>query len=253
MRTPRRSSDFGVVTVRAARTCALALLVLSAAGCGGEDEAAPEQTQTAAGAAAYSAEVDHPLVPLAQVRETLFEGSETDSVSGESIETRAEKRVLAKTAVVGGITVSVVEVKEYEDGELVERTLDYYAQRPDGSVWYVGEKVDDYEDGEIVGHEGAWQAGKDDAKPGLFMPAEPKVGQSFEQERAPGVAEDRSKVIAVGVDVTTPAGSFSDCIRTEDFAPLDDITETKHYCPGVGLVREEGPGARLELVSYSQP
>ncbi len=183
----------------------------------------------------------------------MFEGSETDADTGESVETRAVKRVLAKTAVVGGIPVAVVEVKEYEDGELVERTLDYYAQREDGSVWYVGEKVDDYEDGEIVGHDGAWQTGQGDAQPGLFMPAEPKVGETFEQERAPGVAEDRSTVVAVGLDVTTPAGSFSDCIRTKDVAPLDDITEMKHYCPDVGLVREEGPGARLELVRYTQP
>jgi hypothetical protein len=249
MRTPSLSSGFGFVTV----SCVLALLVLSAAACGGEDEAGPsEQTQTASEAGKYTAQVDHPLVPLATVGDTVFEGSETDADTGESVETRAVKRVLTKTRVVGGIPVTVVEVKEYEDDELVERTLDYYAQREDGSVWYVGETVDDYEDGKIVGHEGAWQAGQGNAKPGLFMPAEPKVGQEFEQEQAPGVAEDRSKVVAVGVDVTTPAGTFSDCIKTEDYAPLDDITEFKHYCPDVGLVREEGPGARLELVRYTQ-
>jgi len=152
---------------------------------------------------------------------------------------------------VGGFPVTVVEVKEFEDGELVERTLDYYAQCGDGSVWYVGEKVDDYEDGEIVGHEGQWQAGEAGAEPGLFMPAEPKVGETFEQERAPGVAEDRSTVEAVGVKVTTPAGMFDDCIRTKDFAPLDNITEFKLYCPNVGMVREQAPGVRFNLVRYS--
>ncbi len=82
------------------------------------------------------------------------------------------------------------------------------------------------------------------------MPAEPKVGLTFEQERAPGVAEDRSTVVAVGVDVTTPAGELTDCIKTEDVAPLDKITEFKFYCPEVGLVREERESVRFDLVRY---
>jgi hypothetical protein len=141
-------------------------------------------------------------------------------------------------------------VEEYKNGELVERTLDYYAQRRDGAVLYFGEKVDDYKDGKIVGHGGRWFAGEGDAKPGLFMLARPRVGQVFEQERAPGVAEDRSRVVAVGREVTTPAGTFDDCIRTRDYAPLDKKTEFKYYCSGVGLVREEAPRVHLDLVRY---
>jgi hypothetical protein len=110
--------------------------------------------------------------------------------------------------------------------------------------------VDDYEGGKVVGHKGQWLAGKDNAKPGIFMPAEPKVGDAFEQERAPGVAEDESKVVAAGLEVQTPAGTFSDCIKTEDYAPLDDVTEFKFYCPDVGLVREEPPDGRLDLIEY---
>ena len=84
-------------------------------------------------------------------------------------------------------------MREFEDGELVERTADYFAQDGKGRVWYFGERVDDIENGKVVGHEGQWLAGKNGAKPGLFMPAKPRVGQVFEQERAPGVAEDRSR------------------------------------------------------------
>ena len=78
----------------------------------------------------------------------------------------------------------------------------------------------------------------------------PEVGQEFEQERAPGVAEDRSEVIAVDQEVTTPAGTFSGCVKTEDFAPLDNVTELKYYCPDIGLVREEPPDGHLDLISY---
>jgi hypothetical protein len=192
----------------------------------------------------YTAKVDHPLVPLTTVRHTVFTGFEGDT------RTRVVSRVLKKTRRVAGVRVAIVDVREFEDGELVEHTRDYYAQDMKGRVWYFGETVDDIENGKVVGHEGQWFAGKKGAKPGLFMPAKPKVGKVFEQERAPGVAEDRSKVVAVGREVTTAAGQFDECIKTRDFAPLDKRTEFKFYCAGVGLVREKPADGRLDLVRY---
>ena len=226
-----------------------AAFAATAAACGGDES--PEPSARPIETAGLSARVDHPLVPLASVRSSVFEGSEPDPDTGETIELRVETRVLQRTARVAGAPVAVVDVNEYEDGELVEHTLDYYAERRDGSVLYMGERVDDYEGGKVVGHKGAWLAGRNGARPGLFMPARPRVGDAFEQERAPGVAEDRSTVVAAGLDVRTPAGRFSNCVKTRDFAPLDKVTEFKFYCPGVGLVREQGPdGGRLELVRY---
>jgi hypothetical protein len=192
----------------------------------------------------YSAKVDHPLVPLTSVRRTVFEGREGDT------ELRVVSRVLEKTRRVAGVRVAIVDVREFEDGELVEHTRDFFAQDGKGRVWYFGERVDDIENGKVVGHEGQWFAGKNGAKPGLFMPAKPKVGKVFEQERAPGVAEDRSKIVAVGLDLTTAAGQFDRCIKTRDYAPLDRTTEFKFYCAGVGLVREKPADGRLDLVRY---
>jgi hypothetical protein len=232
----------------------LAVLAVSAlagvaASCGGGD-ARPTEQRAGTGPGTFRAEVSHPLVPLTSVRSAVFEGRERNRETGETIDLRVESRVLERTDDVAGVRVAVVEVKDYEDGELVERTLDYYAQRLDGSVWYFGELVDDYNRGKIVGHKGQWLAGQGEARPGIFMPAAPNVGDVFEQERAPGVAEDRSTVVAVGLRVKTPAGAFTNCIKTKDFAPLDNVTEFKYYCHGVGLVREEPPGGRLDLVRY---
>jgi hypothetical protein len=223
------------------------LLTLAVSSCGDDDEES-ERSAVAAGPALdssqFSATVDNSLFPLATIRATLFEGTEGDA------EIRAESRVLERTGRVSGVPVTVVDVREYEEGDLVEHTRDYYAQHTDGGVRYMGEAVDDIENGKVVGHEGQWLAGKGNAKPGVFMPADPKVGDAFEQERAPGVAEDRSEVVAVGLHVTTPAGRFDDCIKTKDFAPLDKNTEFKYYCAGVGLVREQFPEGRLDLVRY---
>ncbi len=212
----------------------------------------PEATDSSAAgldAADFQALVDNPIFPLSSGGTAVYEGEETDPDTGEVITLRVESTVLPETDVIAGIEVTVVEVKDYENGELVESTLDYYAQHVDGTVYYLGERVDDYEGGEVVGHTGQWLAGEGENLPGVFMPAAPAAGDEFEQERAPGIAEDRSKVIAVDLEVTTPAGAFAGCIQTEDYDPIGDVTESKYYCPAVGLVREESEDLRLELVS----
>lgn len=216
--------------------------------CGGGD-AEPEADATI-DPAEFQAAVDNRFFPLSTLGPTVFEGQETDPDTGEVIELRVESTVLTETDTVAGVEVTVVEVKDYEDGELVELTLDYYAQHSDGTVYYLGESVDNFEDGELVDHEGQWLAGEGDNLPGVFMPADPQVGDEFEQERAPGVAEDQSKVVAVDQEVTTEAGTFTGCIKTEDFDPIDDVTEFKYYCPDIGMVREEAEDGGIELISY---
>lgn len=225
---------------------AIAGLALTACGGGG---GAGESTP-AINPADFQALVDNPLFPLGSLGPKMFQGEEPDPDTGETLDTRLESTVLPDTDTIAGVEVTVLEEKDYENGELVERTLDYFAQHEDGSVWYFGERVDEYEGGKVVGHEGQWLAGEGDNQPGIYMPAEPKVGDEFAQEMAPGVAEDRSRVIAVDQTATTPAGTFTGCIKTEDFSPLDNVTEYKYYCPGVGLVREEPPEGFLDLVSY---
>lgn len=200
--------------------------------------------------ACFQAKIDNPLFPLSSLGPKVFEGQEQDPETGKLIETRLESTVLPRTDVVAGVEVTVLEEKDYGNGKLVERTLDYFAQHQDGTVYYFGERVDEYEGGKVVGHGGQWLAGEGGNQPGVFMPAHPTVGQVFEQEKAPGIAEDRSKVISTNESVTTPAGSFTGCLKTEDFSPLDNVTELKYYCPGVGLVREEFPGGHLDLISY---
>ena len=195
--------------------------------------------------------VDNPFFPLATVPYRLYLGEEVDPETGETTATRVEESVLPETDWVAGVEVTVVAVKEYEDEELTESTLDYYAQGSDGTVYYLGERVNKYENGQVVNHEGTWLAGEGANQPGIFMPAYPTVGQTFEQERAPGVAEDVSTVIAVDVAVTTPAGSLTGCIQTEDITPLDGTVESKYYCPGVGLVREEFEDGYLDLVWFA--
>jgi hypothetical protein len=159
--------------------------------------------------------------------------------------------VLNETKVVDGVETRVVEERETEDGELVEVSRNYFAVcSPDNDIFYFGEDVDDYEEGEIVGHEGAWLAGVNDARPGVIIPADPKVGDKYYQEVAEGVAEDRAQVLSLNATLQTPAGDFEDILRVEETTPLEPgVKEYKLHAPGIGLI-QDGP---LLLVDYVIP
>jgi hypothetical protein len=203
--------------------------------------------------------VDHPLAPFATVPIKIFAGAERNPDTGETITLRVEERVLSSTARVAGVDVTVVEVNDYHDGEFHDVTTDYFAEGRDGTVYYIGERVDEYANGKIVSHDGTWITGEHVDEPGVFLPALARVGDTFYQERVLGVAEERFTVIAVDQTLTTPAGTFDGCVRTEEMnltnvdGLLGGPTEQKVYCPGVGLVREDFPGGYLELMRFTIP
>jgi hypothetical protein len=196
----------------------------------------------------YVSRITNPYFPISRFRSMTLRGTERNRRTGRRTTERVELRPSTRRVTINGIRTTAVNVREYENRKLVERTIDYYAQDRRGNVWYFGERVDDIENGRVVGHEGQWRAGRNGARAGLFMPARPRVGDSFQQERAPGVAEDTSTVRALGVRVRTPLRRFSNCMRTSDFGPLDRTRETKYYCRGFGLVSEGG--APVQLVAY---
>jgi hypothetical protein len=158
--------------------------------------------------------------------------------------------VLDRTKVIDGVRTRVVREKEKVGGEIAEISWNYFAiDRRTGDVHYFGEDVDNYEDGRVVDHEGSWRAGRNGALPGIIMPGEPRVGQKYKQERAPGEAEDIGKVVADDDSFTTPAGTFTDVLKVKEWNPLepDAEREVKRHAPGIGLVQDEG----LKLVSYT--
>ncbi|NIP38778.1 MAG: hypothetical protein GWO07_08550 [Candidatus Dadabacteria bacterium] len=157
--------------------------------------------------------------------------------------------VLDDTEMVAGVETRVVEEDEFEDGERVETSWNYYAQAPDGTVCYFGEDVADFEDGEVVGHDGAWRAGEDGNLPGIIMPADPMVGDIFRQEDAPGTALDQAEIIALGELLELDElGDFEDTLTTEDCNPFDGETDEKVYISGMGIAVDED----AELVSFDE-
>jgi hypothetical protein len=182
----------------------------------------------------FSATIDNPFFPLPVGAQWILIGVDNDGVP-----IRVVISSLPDTEVVAGVTTRVIEEREWEDGELVEVSRNFFVQTADGTVCYYGEDVDDYEAGQIVDHGGAWRAGVDGALPGILMPAHPSVGQMFEQEVAIGVAQDRAEQVAAGESVTVGLGTFTDTIRYVESSPLDSGTSEKIYARGIGLLIDD--------------
>jgi len=154
-------------------------------------------------------------------------------------------------------TIAVHDVVQDAGNVVTEDTIDFFAQQTDGTVWYFGETTQQFENGLLIGIEGTFLAGRDNAKPGIIMKATPMVGDVYRQEFLLGDAEDGAKVISTIASESVPATSCSGtCLETFEFSPLDiGGDENKFYKPGVGMILEvdiEG-GARNELISFTPP
>jgi len=144
--------------------------------------------------------------------------------------------VLNETQVVDGAETRIVEERETHNGSLVEVSRNYYAIDPQTKhVYCFGETVYIYKDGKVIGRDGAWESGKDGAHFGLMMPGRPQDKQTYYQEAAPKIAMDRAEIESLKETLNTPAGAFTNCLKTEETTPLEPgVKEYKMYAPGVG-------------------
>jgi hypothetical protein len=188
----------------------------------------------------------NPYYPITAGSYWVLEGDD------EGTPVRVRIDATAETEQVGGVTTRVVTETESAfdaeagEWELVEISHNYFALTRAGTLCYFGEAVDIYQDGEVVSHEGAWRADAPGNAPGVFMPADPQPGMTFQMESAPGVAEDQGKIEGAG-PITVPVATFTETIRVREFNPLDRGKGFKIFARGVGMI-VDGP---VELVEYS--
>lgn len=171
-------------------------------------------------------------------------------------------------------TTLIVRDQEWESEEcdvttatLAEDTLDYYGMDLDGNVWYFGEDTwsidEDSCNEEGVECEctddGAWEAGIDDAVPGIVMLGSPRSGNRYQQEYWEDEAEDWGAVLRLNAKVSIDYGDFEDCLMTREWTPLEPgEIEHKFYCPedgnfGPGLMFIEELKGKTVYVEYVGP
>jgi hypothetical protein len=157
-----------------------------------------------------------------------------------------------------------------DDWELLEITLDWFAQDVDGNVWYTGEHsvATDHEEcdhpsddpdpifanyfmpTDVTGClDGSWEAGYDiwedeadeDILAGIYMLADPQKGDFYFQEYWEDEATDMAKVLNFKDIETFLYGPQEGCLVTKDWVPLEPGSiEQKTYCYGLGQVLEKG-------------
>ena len=204
-------------------------------------------------ASSFTARVDNEWFPLKPGTRYVYVGVKDGKPSRDVV------TVTPQTKTIDGVPCVVVHDRLYLRGRLGERTTDWYSQDSRGNVWYFGEDTAELDaHGHVTSTEGTWAAGEDGAKPGIYMPAHPRVGQSGEQEFYKGHAEDHFEVVSLFRTVV-PAGKGSagtgNALLTQEWTPLEpDVLDHKMYVRGIGTVLEQterGGNERNELVSIT--
>ncbi len=222
------------------------------------DDAADKATERAARGKAvlkgvkfsHPTKINNPYLPLAELKQDIFEGTE----GAEKVRvTRTVRPDLHKTFTIGDQKVEalVVEDRAYADGVLDEVAIDYFAQDDDGTVYYLGEEVDEYKDGRVVSHTGSWLLGKDTPVPGVMFPAQPKAGLKWRSEDVSSSIGELDEIMAVDETVVVPAGTYKNCIKVKE-SLADGTTEYKYYGKGVGVIREQPTGGDVKLISHTK-
>jgi hypothetical protein len=191
--------------------------------------------------------IDNPYFPLPVGRTLVYRGVK----DGKSQIDRVH--VTPRTKVLEGITATSVTDVATHHGKLLEKTTDWYAQDRQGNVWYLGERTAAYLPGGKIDRSGSWQAGVDDAEPGIVMLAHPRVPDAYRQEYLKGSAEDTAWIVIRGGSVKVPFGTLRHALTSLEFTRLEPgVIDQKIYAPGIGIVREEavrGPAEVARLVS----
>ena len=230
---------------------AVTVLALTLSACGSQDDqgggdAAATTVTTAVKVAVESdfdpgrfsdpVTVDNQWFPLKPGTQLTWEGSALDGK--DKIARKVVFVVTDLTKTINGLRTVVGFDRDYNDGELVEPELAFFAQDDDGNVWTLGQYPEEYEDGKLVATP-AWLAGFE-GKAGLVMRTAPATGTAdYSQGLGPKVEyADRAKVRKVDERTCVPAGCYEDVLVTEEWDTADPkARQLKYYASGVGNVR----------------
>jgi hypothetical protein len=240
---------------RQARTGTIAMLVAAVAAVGflfGLGPSAGRGAISQPSPGDFVRRVDNPWFPLIPGTTFVYRGVKDGKVARDVFS------VTSETKTIQGIRCTGVRDLLFLAGRLEERTTDWYAQDVHGNVWYFGEATAELDrSGRVTSTEGSWQAGRNGAQAGIYMTAQPKVGQVRRQEYYRGHAEDHFSVLTLRASISVPYVRSSHALLTKEWTPLEPGTlDHKYYVRGIGEVKEvtvKGPTERAELVSVHRP
>ncbi len=208
--------------------------------------AAAMAVASAAGGFSDPQTIDNPYLPLSKFSRCDHGGRADDGTRERNV-VRRLGRTRAFNVEGERVEAVVIDDRAFEDGRLVERTFDYFAQADDGTVHYLGERVDNIRRGRVVNHHGSWLYGRHTDVLGVAMPANPALGAQWRFEDVPGVTTESNRVEEVGMRAKAGGRLHRDVIRVQEFIQPEGEVEYKLYAPGVGLITEYPPDGRSVL------
>ena len=198
----------------------------------------------------FGGPIDNPWLPFPVGTKWVYRESDTKGNAQ-----KVNVTVTTRTRQILGIAATVVHDVVSDHGEVIENTFDWYGQDVCGNVWYLGENTKEYENGVVVSTAGSWEAGVNGAEAGVIMPADPQVGQVYQQEFYAGEAEDNAAILSLDEQAEVPYGHFDNVILIKEFTPLTpDALEYKLYAKDIGVVLSiavSGGSDREDLLSVT--
>jgi hypothetical protein len=87
---------------------------------------------------------------------------------------------------------------------------------------------------------GQWRLGRDTKRPGLLMPAHPRVGDTYKSEAVPGIAVETDRIVAKLKAETVRGHTYHHVIKIREHAttPKPAELEFKTYSRGTGVITE---------------
>ncbi|HKE01153.1 MAG TPA: hypothetical protein VKE69_09095 [Planctomycetota bacterium] len=162
----------------------------------------------------------------------------------------------------GSVDAHLLDEVDFADGILSEISHNYFAQSDDGAVHYFGEIVDIYDEtGAVVAHDGSWLVGGPTlpsdpvvtataTTSAVFMPANPQMGDQFKPEDLAPIVNETVTVLATDKKVKVEAGKYAGVLHVLETSALPDSTpEKKWYARGVGVIKAQSKGEKLELIA----
>jgi hypothetical protein len=158
-------------------------------------------------------------------------------------------------AIGGKFECAIVEEKEFLDDKQFSYSENYYCfDRTTGTVYTAGETAWEASAGKRGTNfdmadkvTESWIVGQPDdngeIEMGLIFPGTWMSGARWIIDGAEGQAFVGGEAAESGLTMTTPAGTFENCVRTREYDILDpgDVTD-KVWCYGVGLVFDTSDG-----------
>jgi hypothetical protein len=146
--------------------------------------------------------------------------------------------------VIDGVKAVLVYDHSVGAGQVVQESIDYFAQDKAGNIWTLGGATEQYEAGRFVAVDELWLSGVNGAKPGILMPADPTASTpAWSIAQPPGEDGDAAEFARVQRQACVPFGCFQNVLVIREGKRSAISNEFKYYLYGAGQIRNEPLGA----------